>query len=248
MRRGPAASGGEESEEADGEHDQRDAERASGATSGSRGPRRVPSTDAGRTPSAKAPAAAQSTWPSTRTKIGTSRNPPPLASIPVRNPAVATRTSARPLRSGVVALSGPEQPARSESRKRGSRGRHPETVERALTRPRRASPEATGHARPGGPERRSWARGDRRPDPTVTRPVGTAVAHPATVLGLGDGGAHVDRVCGAGYPSFVLVRECARALAARDRGAGAHDRLRPPGWRQADRAARRWLSRDDRER
>ncbi len=36
------------------------------------------------------------------------------------------------------------------------------------------------------------------------------LAHPATVLGLGDGGAHVDLVCDAGYPSFVLwywVRE-----------------------------------------
>ena len=36
------------------------------------------------------------------------------------------------------------------------------------------------------------------------------LAHPATVLGLGDGGAHVDLVCDAGYPSFLLwywVRE-----------------------------------------
>jgi N-acyl-D-aspartate/D-glutamate deacylase len=30
------------------------------------------------------------------------------------------------------------------------------------------------------------------------------LAHPATVLGLGDGGAHVDLVCDAGYPSFLL--------------------------------------------
>ena len=39
------------------------------------------------------------------------------------------------------------------------------------------------------------------------------LAHPATVLGLGDGGAHVDLVCDAGYPSFVLwywVRDRAR--------------------------------------
>lgn len=39
------------------------------------------------------------------------------------------------------------------------------------------------------------------------------MAHPATVLGLGDGGAHVDVICDAGYPSFVLsywVRERAR--------------------------------------
>jgi N-acyl-D-aspartate/D-glutamate deacylase len=28
--------------------------------------------------------------------------------------------------------------------------------------------------------------------------------HPATVLGLGDGGAHVDLVCDVGYPSFLL--------------------------------------------
>jgi N-acyl-D-aspartate/D-glutamate deacylase len=37
--------------------------------------------------------------------------------------------------------------------------------------------------------------------------------HPATVLGLGDGGAHVDLICDAGYPSFLLsywVRERAR--------------------------------------
>lgn len=34
--------------------------------------------------------------------------------------------------------------------------------------------------------------------------------HPASVIGLGDGGAHVDVICDAGYPSFVLsywVRE-----------------------------------------
>ena len=37
--------------------------------------------------------------------------------------------------------------------------------------------------------------------------------HPATVLGLGDGGAHVDLVCDVGYPTFLLwywVRERAR--------------------------------------
>ena len=37
--------------------------------------------------------------------------------------------------------------------------------------------------------------------------------HPATVLGLGDGGAHVDLVCDVGYPSFLLwywVRERTR--------------------------------------
>jgi N-acyl-D-aspartate/D-glutamate deacylase len=36
------------------------------------------------------------------------------------------------------------------------------------------------------------------------------LVHPATVLGLGDGGAHVDLICDAGYPSFLLsywVRE-----------------------------------------
>jgi N-acyl-D-aspartate/D-glutamate deacylase len=36
------------------------------------------------------------------------------------------------------------------------------------------------------------------------------LAHPDTVLGLGDGGAHVDVICDAGYPSFLLwywVRE-----------------------------------------
>jgi N-acyl-D-aspartate/D-glutamate deacylase len=39
------------------------------------------------------------------------------------------------------------------------------------------------------------------------------LVHPATVLGLGDGGAHVDLICDAGYPSFLLtywVRERAR--------------------------------------
>jgi len=39
------------------------------------------------------------------------------------------------------------------------------------------------------------------------------LAHPACVLGLGDGGAHVDLICDAGYPSFLLsywVRERAR--------------------------------------
>ena len=39
------------------------------------------------------------------------------------------------------------------------------------------------------------------------------MAHPASVLGLGDGGAHVDVICDCGYPSFVLsywVRERAR--------------------------------------
>ena len=37
--------------------------------------------------------------------------------------------------------------------------------------------------------------------------------HPASVLGLGDGGAHVDLICDAGYPSFLLsywVRDRAR--------------------------------------
>jgi N-acyl-D-aspartate/D-glutamate deacylase len=36
------------------------------------------------------------------------------------------------------------------------------------------------------------------------------LVHPASVLGLGDGGAHVDLICDAGYPSFLLsywVRE-----------------------------------------
>ncbi len=36
------------------------------------------------------------------------------------------------------------------------------------------------------------------------------LVHPQTVLGLGDGGAHVDLICDAGYPSFLLsywVRE-----------------------------------------
>jgi len=28
--------------------------------------------------------------------------------------------------------------------------------------------------------------------------------HPTTVLGLGDGGAHVSMICDAGYPSFLL--------------------------------------------
>jgi N-acyl-D-amino-acid deacylase len=39
------------------------------------------------------------------------------------------------------------------------------------------------------------------------------MAHPMSVLGLGDGGAHVDVICDCGYPSFVLsywVRERAR--------------------------------------
>ncbi len=39
------------------------------------------------------------------------------------------------------------------------------------------------------------------------------LVHPATVLGLGDGGAHVDLICDAGYPSFLLsywVRDRAR--------------------------------------
>jgi N-acyl-D-aspartate/D-glutamate deacylase len=31
------------------------------------------------------------------------------------------------------------------------------------------------------------------------------LVHPATVLGLGDGGAHVDLICDAGYPSFLLT-------------------------------------------
>ena len=30
------------------------------------------------------------------------------------------------------------------------------------------------------------------------------MAHPLSVLGLGDGGAHVDIICDCGYPSFVL--------------------------------------------
>jgi N-acyl-D-aspartate/D-glutamate deacylase len=30
------------------------------------------------------------------------------------------------------------------------------------------------------------------------------LVHPASVLGLGDGGAHVDLICDAGYPSFLL--------------------------------------------
>jgi N-acyl-D-amino-acid deacylase len=41
--------------------------------------------------------------------------------------------------------------------------------------------------------------------------------HPACVLGLGDGGAHVDLICDAGYPSFLLsywVRERARGTLA----------------------------------
>ena len=39
------------------------------------------------------------------------------------------------------------------------------------------------------------------------------LVHPASVLGLGDGGAHVDLICDAGYPSFLLsywVRDRAR--------------------------------------
>ena len=39
------------------------------------------------------------------------------------------------------------------------------------------------------------------------------LVHPESVLGLGDGGAHVDLICDAGYPSFLLsywVRERAR--------------------------------------
>jgi N-acyl-D-aspartate/D-glutamate deacylase len=39
------------------------------------------------------------------------------------------------------------------------------------------------------------------------------LVHPHTVLGLGDGGAHVDLICDAGYPSFLLtywVRERTR--------------------------------------
>ena len=61
------------------------------------------------------------------------------------------------------------------------------------------------------------------------------LVHPETVLGLGDGGAHVDLICDAGYPSFLLsywVRDRPRGThAARDRGQGAHQRagrrLRP---------------------
>ena len=30
------------------------------------------------------------------------------------------------------------------------------------------------------------------------------LVHPQSVLGLGDGGAHVDLICDAGYPSFLL--------------------------------------------
>jgi len=40
------------------------------------------------------------------------------------------------------------------------------------------------------------------------------MAHPMTVLGLGDGGAHVDVICDCGYPSFVL------SYWARDRARG----------------------------
>ncbi|MDQ1430023.1 MAG: N-acyl-D-amino-acid deacylase [Actinomycetota bacterium] len=43
------------------------------------------------------------------------------------------------------------------------------------------------------------------------------LVHPASVLGLGDGGAHVDLICDAGYPSFVLsywVRERPRGTLA----------------------------------
>ena len=39
------------------------------------------------------------------------------------------------------------------------------------------------------------------------------LVHPQSVLGLGDGGAHVDLICDAGYPSFLLsywVRDRAR--------------------------------------
>ncbi len=40
------------------------------------------------------------------------------------------------------------------------------------------------------------------------------LVHPASVLGLGDGGAHVDLICDAGYPSFLL------SYWARDRARG----------------------------
>jgi N-acyl-D-aspartate/D-glutamate deacylase len=40
------------------------------------------------------------------------------------------------------------------------------------------------------------------------------MAHPASVLGLGDGGAHVDVICDCGYPSFLL------SYWARDRDRG----------------------------
>jgi N-acyl-D-aspartate/D-glutamate deacylase len=43
------------------------------------------------------------------------------------------------------------------------------------------------------------------------------LVHPESVLGLGDGGAHVDLICDAGYPSFLLsywVRERARGTIA----------------------------------
>jgi N-acyl-D-aspartate/D-glutamate deacylase len=40
------------------------------------------------------------------------------------------------------------------------------------------------------------------------------LAHPLSVLGLGDGGAHVDLICDCGYPSFVL------SYWARDRARG----------------------------
>ncbi len=35
-------------------------------------------------------------------------------------------------------------------------------------------------------------------------PSAELLAHPDSVLGLGDGGAHVDLICDAGYPSFLL--------------------------------------------
>jgi N-acyl-D-aspartate/D-glutamate deacylase len=43
------------------------------------------------------------------------------------------------------------------------------------------------------------------------------LVHPQTVLGLGDGGAHVDLICDAGYPTFLLsywVRERPRGTIA----------------------------------
>ena len=79
--------------------------------------------------------------------------------------------------------------------------------------------------------RRARALLPRRHTAATSTPRLELLAHPATVLGLGDGGAHVDLVCDAGYPSFVLwywVRDArARHAPARDRDPRAHERARP---------------------
>ena len=59
-------------------------------------------------------------------------------------------------------------------------------------------------------------------------PSAELLTHPDSVLGLGDGGAHVDLICDAGYPSFLLsywVRDRERGtLPLESRGQDPHQR------------------------